>query len=408
MVSNAKAADDKIAASFKEFQQQFKPPQSELPTLTDKCAGASYCECYVRADKLIKFGTTHASLDVEHPQYKSNREVDLNHQAFKRMKQDATKGRSFSNIVAEYRKDQDPAHPLKIIGGQHRFEAIQSALPAQDEYHGVKCYFDLNTDQRADVALISNTNIAISKDLIDRIQESVTGGQLREWCQSVGLLRSGQQFTDKYKRGGAISVQMARTFVTNYYKGKNVPAKKFADTDTTAEKCPAGQLYDEGWAKLEERPNLLSDPGLAKAAREFANLIKTQRDAFGGKVPKPKPDFPEKALNLAVLAAWAWAAGHLQQNLKRLERHYALAKAKNHDPLNAAALTQGKHKTDPQNYRGLGYRTDPKERGRLVELFAFQAEKGDGINKHAIEVAMAQYEAKQSQLAAQKVRGKEE
>jgi hypothetical protein len=394
--------------TFSEFKKEFEPLETELVILTDQCTGALFCECHVSADKLIRLGTTHASLDADHPEYKANREVDLNHQAFKRMKQDATKGRTFSNIVAEYRKDDDLAHPLKIIGGQHRFEAIQSALPGRNEHHGVKVYFDLNTDQRADVALISNTNIAISKDLIDRIQESVTGGQLRSWCQSIGLLKPGQQFTDKYKRGGAISVQMARTFVTNYYKGKGVSAKNFKDTDTTAEKCPAGQLYDEGWAQLESQPNLLTDPGLGEAAKEFTNLIKKQREAFAGKTPRPRPDFPEKALNLAVLAAWAWTAGHLHQNAKRLHRHYALVDAKNHDPLNAAALAQGKHKKDGQNYRGLGYRTDPKERGRLVELFAFQAEKGDGINKHAIEVAISEYEAKQSQLAVQKIRNKEE
>jgi hypothetical protein len=113
----------------------------------DQCTGAQFCECHVRADKLVTLGTTYASLDAEHPEYKANREVDVNHQAFRRMKQDATKGRSFSNIVTEYRKGEDSAHPLKIIGGQHRFEAIQSALPGQNEYHGVKVYFDLNTDQ---------------------------------------------------------------------------------------------------------------------------------------------------------------------------------------------------------------------------------------------------------------------
>ena len=44
---------------------------------------------------------------LEHPEYKANREVALNDAAFLRMKVDAQKGRSFSNIVAEYRKDID-------------------------------------------------------------------------------------------------------------------------------------------------------------------------------------------------------------------------------------------------------------------------------------------------------------
>ena len=122
----------------------------------------------------------------------------------------------------------------------------------------------------------------------------------------------------------------------------------------------------------------------------------------------PAADHVSPPAKTRGVPAWAWVAGHLQSNTRRLERHYALTKAKNHDPLNAAALAQGRHKTDPQNYRGLGYRTDPKERGRLVELFYFQAEKGDGINKHAVEVAMANYQAKQSQLAAQKIREEEQ
>jgi hypothetical protein len=395
---------ERFSGAFDDFRERFEPLENNLQLLTDKCTGARYCECHIEAKRLISLGTTTASLDSENPHYKANREVDLNHQAFLKMKHDAKMGRSFSNIVTEYREDVESERPLKIIGGQHRFEAIRSAQD-RNEYHGVKVYFSLDTEQRADVALISNTNITISKDLIDRIHETVTGGKLRDWCQSVGLLKPNQQFTDRYKRGGAISVQMAKTFVTNYYAGKSVAANEFADTDTTAEKCPAGQLHDESWERLEnENPNLLGEHGLSVAAREFAGLIKAQRDSFSRKTPKPRPDMPEKALNLAVLGAWAYVAGHLQSNPKRLERHYDLAKAKNHDPLNAAALAQGKHKTDPQNYWGLGYRTDPKERGRLVELFHFQASEGGGINKHAVEVAMADYQAKQSIVVAKKIR----
>lgn len=397
--------DGKTTAIFEDFKKEFEPLQNELPILTDKCTGAKYCECHIKAKKIVTLGTTGAPLDTEHPEYKANREVALNDAAFLRMKLDAQKGRSFSNIVAEYRKDLDPDHPLKIIGGQHRFEAIQSALAGQNEYHGIKVYFDLDMDQRTDVQLISNTNIAISKDLIDRIQETAKGGALREWCQSVGLLKPSQQFTDKYKRGGPISVQIARTFITNYYKGNAVSPNKFEVTDTTADKCPAGKLLDPSWEQLEkEHPTLWKDEALAGAAREFVALAKSQRDAFAKKQPKPKPDYPEKAMNLAVLGAWAYVAGVLQHNGVRLTRHYALSKTTGHDPLNAEALAHGKHKTDdPDNYRGLGYRTDPKERGRLVELFYFQSENGHKINKHAVDVAIANYFSKRARLAAAKV-----
>jgi hypothetical protein len=66
--------------------------------------------------------------------------------------------------------------------------------------------------------------------------------------------------------------------------------------------------------------------------------------------------------------------------------------------LNAAALAKGRHKTDAENYRGLGYRTDAKERGRFVELFYLQAEKGEGITTKLIELAIKKYHAKQAVL----------
>ena len=90
----------------------------------------------------------------------------------------------------------------------------------------------------------------------------------------------------------------------------------------------------------------------------------------------------------------------------RLKRHYSLALSKGHDPLNAAALAKGRHKTDPENYRGLGYRTDAKERGRLTELFFLQTEKGEGIAKSIIDVAIAKFHAKQAALEVEKLKAK--
>jgi hypothetical protein len=77
-----------------------------------------------------------------------------------------------------------------------------------------------------------------------------------------------------------------------------------------------------------------------------------------------------------VLSAWAYVAGVLSGNAKRLARHYALKDQTGRDPLNAAALAKGRHGTDADNYRGLGYRTDAKERRRFAKLFYLQAEKG--------------------------------
>ena len=324
------------------------------------------------------------------------------------MIKDAKQKRSFSNIVAEYTKEFDSEHPLKIIGGQHRYEAIRAALPdGIDEYHGVKVYLGLDMTQRLDVQLISNTNIAISGDLFDRLQETFQGPELRDWCQAVGLLPPGEDFADSYERGGPISVKMARTFITNYFKGMTVDAKQFDVTDTTPVVCPTGGP-DASWEKLKaEKPKLWTDAELLQAGREFAALVAAQRNAFKNKKkPKPKPDYPEKALNVAVMSAWAYVAGMLHNNVTRLKRHFALRNVTGKDPLNASALADGKHKTDADNYRGLGYRTDPRERGRFVELFYLQAEDGKGITPSAIDIAIKQYHVKQAQLEVLKAKAK--
>ena len=107
---------------------------------------------------------------------------------------------------------------------------------------------------------------------------------------------------------------------------------------------------------------------------------------------------------MAVFSAWPYVAGLLHANETRLKRHFALRNAVGKDPLNAAALTDGRHKTDPDNYRGLGYRTDPRERGRFVELFYIQAEDGKGITPKSIRIAISDYHAKQAHLEAVKER----
>ena len=63
-------------------------------------------------------------------------------------------------------------------------------------------------------------------------------------------------------------------------------------------------------------------------------------------------------------------------------------------------LARVKHVTDPDNYRGLGSRTDVKDRGRLAELFYFQAEKGIGITKELANAAIKRYHAKEALLEA--------
>lgn len=379
----------------------------KLFIITDQRTGARYCDCHVRGSKFVELATPDAPLDPdEQGEYRANRDVVSNAPAFSKMKSDAKAHRSFSGIVAEYAHEKATDKPLLIIGGQHRFHAIKEALDAGvDEWHGVKVYLDLTTEQRLDAQLISNTVIAISTDLFDRMHETVTGPQLRDWCQSTGLLATGEDFADRKSRG-SITVQTARTFISSYYEGMKINSAEFDSKETLPPISVSGQ-HDVPWDDVKAaHPDLWKDPELKRAGQEYARLIAAQRKAFEGKKPKPPVDYPDKASNMALLTAWAFVAGVLRTNAVRLGRHYALADSTGHDPLNVTALVKGRHKSDTDQYRGLGYRTDSKERGRFAELFALQAEDGSGITKNNINIAIMKYHAKQAQLEVEKERAK--
>jgi len=395
-----------------DFLASFSPLEDTIHLLGDTCTGACYCECHMKASRFVELSTVDVPLDPEEqPEYRANRAIVDDHSAFEQMKADALKGRSFSNLVAEYTKAYDPSHPLKIIGGQHRHAAIVTALGAGiDEYHGVKVYFGLDTDQRLDVQLISNTNISVANDLLDRMYETKSGPQLRTWCQSIGLLNLGQDFADKRGYGQPFSVRSARTFILNFIKGVEVGKLPFDATDTTPVLAETGFDAEE-WDGLRQRhKDLWSRPDLKIAGEKFSKLIAAQRAYFQRVKPRRirlNIDYGEKALNYAVISAWAYTSGLLQGNPTRLQRHYELSNTVGKDPLNAEVLAKARHKTDSDNYRGLGYRTDAKERGRLVELFYAHAEKGGGITKRLVEIAMAKYHAKQAQLEVEQVKAKQ-
>lgn len=374
----------KELTQLQEFEERFSPIEGKncLLILSDKRTSASFCECHIKGSLIVQFGTTDTPLDPENqPEYRANRDVELNHIAFTAMKADALKGRSFSNIVAEYDTSLDPEHPLKIVGGQHRFLAIQEAVAAGiDELHGVKVYFGLDMQQRIDVQAISNTNITVSKALLDRMRETERGPGLRSWCQAVGILAAGEDFSAKPGRG-KIYVRLVRTFITDYMKGSQVV--DFAKSVTTPVICPSGK-EDEDWARLlETHPGIWKDEKLLRAGKEFALLVSAQRAAFKGK--KSKPDYPDKALNIAITAGWAYVAGALCGNEVRLENHFGLRKHHKPDPLSAEKLSGGRFKSDPASYRGLGNRTDAKEAGRSAEVFWLQAEKGEGLTASMIK-----------------------
>jgi len=366
--------------------------------MVDAKNGARYCECHLAAKTIVRLGTIDVPLDPEEQgEYRANRDIVEDHVAYEKMQEDAMERRTFSNIVAEFSSDFDAEHPLKIIGGQHRFNAIKGALDRNvDQLHGLKVYFALDTDQRVDVQLISNTNIAASSDLIDRMQETQAGPELRDWCQDCGLLERGKDFADKRKLGKALTVRAARTFIINYFRGRSLATNSFDKANTTPVLAKTG-IPDSEWSRLKsENPSMWQDAKLKKGGKEFAALVAAQRAAFRGTTSNP--DFEEKALNFAVMSGWAFVSGLLHNNDVRLKRHYALCETKARDPLNAAILAKRAAQNRPENYRGLGNRMDPKERGRFVELFYLQADRGGGVTKASVELAIKKFHAKQAQL----------
>lgn len=398
-----------LEAIVNAFVAKLDPVEGEsLLLFKDECTGAIYAECHIPADTMLLNSTDDVPLDPDGSgEYRANRQLVDDHAAFKQMESDALKGRSFSNFVCEFIPGEE--EPLKIIGGQHRYNAVKGAVEAGvNVIHGLKVYFGLSKDQRLDVQVISNTNITVSKDLLDRMYETIAGSDLREWCQRAELLAKGEDFADKRKRGSPISVSAARNFIVNFYAGKEASSVNFSDTNTTPVSTKSGVQNPADWdAVKKSNPDLWNDADLLAAAKEYAKLRQAQESAFldkkSGKPIAGTSDFRDKANNMAIVAAWAYTAGLLQTNATRLQKHYELKASAKQDPLKAGILAKARHGTDPDNYRGLGYRTDPQERGRMVELFWIQAEKGGGITAKMVEVALEAYHAKHAVLRHKKL-----
>jgi plasmid maintenance system antidote protein VapI len=147
---------------------------------------------------------------------------------------------------------------------------------------------------------------------------------------------------------------------------------------------------------------MFSDEQLKIAAKEFVFLDQTQRAAIENMNEQDntiKLIYADKALTFSIMTSWAYVAGVLHSNPVRLQRHYDLRNTpKERDPLNAEAMAKGRHRSDPENYRGLGTRNDAKERGRCVELFYLQAEKGTGITPALVDAAIKRRYTKQAKL----------
>lgn len=291
---------DDYVDDIESFVNSFQPlEKNSLTLLRDHRTQAVFIECHISASKITRFGTTDVPLDADaSADYRANRDVVADHAAFEQMRNDALEGRRFSNIVAKFVEGE--TLPLKIIGGQHRFEAVKEALEGGvDVEHGVKVYLQLDNEQRLDVQIISNTNISVSKELLDRMYKTLAGAELREWCQRCGLLEKKQDFADKPGRGNPITVKEARSFICNYYLGKAIPDTEFSKRDTTPQLVDSGKRDPKIWKEAKQNnPDLWSDKKLQAAGKAFAALRTSQMEAF----------FDKKNWNLQ------WASGPSSQS----------------------------------------------------------------------------------------------
>jgi hypothetical protein len=397
---------EKLEEVITSFFNATEPVEKNFVVFTDFYTNAYYIEIHILASRLVELGTVDVPLDPEEQaEYRANRELSEDHNAFIKMKLDALEGRTFSNIIAEYCPEEEK-YPIKIIGGQHRYVSIKDALegdPSQNQYHGLKVYFDLDTQQRLDIQLISNTNIDVSPDLLDRMYETVKGGpQLRNWCQRAGFLESGQDFADKRQKTTQITVRMARSFILSYFEGAKVDPKSFSQKETNPIIASTGG-NDANWDELRLNSEIFQDEKLLRAAQAYNKLCRNQIKFYLEKNKRQRTEYAYKAYNYAILSSWAYISGVLKDNELRLERHFQLGVKTDEEPFQAAILAKGRHKSDPQNYRGLGTRTDKKERGRLAELFFLQAEKGTGITKKLIELALSKYYLKLAAIDVSKI-----
>lgn len=359
-----------------------------------------YIRCCLQGKEASELVDLGARLIPDSPDsFRANRELLLKHKTYLKMSQDADNGREFNDIIVEYNTSYSPKKPLKVWGGQHRSKAVLNATTkGVSRYHGYRVYFCLSKAQRSNLALISNTNINVSADLFDRqLEETMVGPYLRQWCTRVGILANSEDFPDTASRSERVTTQAARTFVVNYFLGKEMGTNLSDDqldlNFYSPYLCKSGDLdekYDNFVKDLGQQ--LWSDHGLEQAGKAFAMLHKAQSDA----VKKSKINrraFRTKALTLSVLPAWSYVAGLLESHTARLKNHLTIPKTIKGaaDPLNAEEMSRFKHDQDKATYRGLGTRASMKERERMAQVFlARSLDHNATFDKKLLDKAVSQ------------------
>jgi hypothetical protein len=209
----------KLANFIEEFVPYEAQGDAKPYLFFDEKSEAYYITCHLEGQVLVQFSDTDATLDGDEEDeiYKLNREITEDQAAYRVMEADAIKGRSFEDIVLEYDTAYRPKKPLKVYGGQHRLRAISKAVTQKGTIlHGVRVYFGLSRNQKVEIATVNNTAIAVPNDLLDRMREQLLGSDLRDWCQKVGLLDKGEDFSDR-RSPDVPTVRLARTLLVNYY-----------------------------------------------------------------------------------------------------------------------------------------------------------------------------------------------
>jgi hypothetical protein len=366
---------------------------SDLPILVfaDGVNGAYNIKVSLRAAIAGPLCDLNAKLDPSKAEsLRANRELLKKHPTYLNMVSDAKKGREFNDIIVEYDTAYEPDKPLKVWGGQHRISAITEAVNVANRYHGFRIYLNLSKKQKSDLALVSNTNMNVSKDTFDRIiEETQFENKLRDWARMVGLLGPKDDFPDTAgKAGDKITVKRGRCFVVNFYRGKELGQSLTADQlDHRVYEPPmikSGAILDPKYKDAMETNEILNDKALIEAGKQFSALHRAQIAAVE-KSPELKKEKGNrtKALVESVLCGWSFVAGLLQSHQERLAHHYQIPKTDSKkeilDPLNAKKMSEYKHEWDDVTYRGLGTRAELKDRQRVAQLFLAKSLKKNAL-----------------------------
>ncbi len=403
-VGNDVKIDADTASVLDEFFTSIPILEKNLKTkplvLFDSKTKVFYTVCHIKKKDFVLLADKDAVIDPDYQEdYKLNRDLQPNNPDFKTMVSDAGKGRQFTDIVVDYNTQYKSEKPLKILGGQHRTKAIEEKS-SDESVHGLRVYFNLDKDKRAEIALISNTNIDISPDLLDRMEEQrlEPPNKLRNFAQLIGLLEKGKDFADsRINPDNRPSVRSLRTFIVNFYKGWEY--KGSFDDDAIDSYICASSGMDNEYEKIYSKVgNFVDDKKLVEAGKNFVELHKKQNKIASTKEGlKQIKAFRMKAMAIAVVSAWAHVSGLLQSDQTRLKKFYSLpSNSGKDDPLNAKEMSEFKnHKLDPATYRGLGTRSDAKERGRLIMIFLVYSKDSSGtkIDKSLLDKSVLYFHA---------------